>query len=161
MNRLRAKIVLVLAALAVSVQASAWCGKGHPTPAQEFNDSGAVIVGKVTAQDAWSHDGEFTDGTLYTVQVTEVLKGAVAETITLYSESSSGRFPMDVGTTYLVFAYRGVFENRATLEWAIDNCGNSTAVQGKQDLLAEVRHLAAAAAQQPVTGGAPARPDRP
>jgi len=160
MNSLRARIALVLAVLALSVHASAYCGKGHPTAAQEFNDSDAVIVGKVTAQDEWSHDGQFTDGTLYTLQITEVLKGTPAKAITVYSENSSGRFPMDVGTTYLIFAYRGVFENRATPEWAVDNCGSSTAVQGNQELLAEVRHLAAIAAQQVVPADAGASPPR-
>ncbi|HTS54293.1 MAG TPA: hypothetical protein VMH26_13545, partial [Burkholderiales bacterium] len=70
--------------------------------AQEFSDSGAVIVGSVTTQEQWSHDGEFWDGTLYTVQVSEVLKGAPTKTINIYSENSSGRFPMDIGTTYLI-----------------------------------------------------------
>ena len=154
MSSLPATIVRLFAGFALVSDASAWCGMGHRTVAQEFSDSGAVIVGSVTTQEQWSHDGEVWDGTLYTVQVTEVLKGAPTKTINVYSENSSGRFPMDIGTTYLIFAYRGVFENRASPEWAVDNCGNSTAVHANQQLLADVRHLAAVAAQPVVPADA-------
>lgn len=154
MNSLPARIACMFAGLALACDASAWCGMGHRTVTQEFNDSNVVVVGKVTAQEQWSHDGEFWDGTFYTVRVTEVLKGTPPKAMEIYSENSSGSFPMDIGTTYLLFVYRGVFDDRATPEWAVDNCGNSTAVQGKESLLADVRHLASVAAQQVVPADA-------
>ena len=72
------------------------------TVAQEFSGSDVVVLGKVTGQDQWSHDGEFWDGTLYTVRVTEVLKASPTTVMNTYSENSSGRFPMDIGTTYVL-----------------------------------------------------------
>lgn len=137
------KIAALLLVAALPMAASAYCGKGHPDVAQELNDSRLVLVGSVSSATDWSHAGGFTDGTLYSVEVTESLKGEAPPTMTLYSENSSGRFPMEVGVSYLIFAYEGVFEFRTSPEFAVDNCGNSGSLREPkaQAALKQVRRL--------------------
>jgi hypothetical protein len=71
------------------------------------------------------------------------LKGERLSTVTLYSENSSGRFPMEVGVSYVIFASEGTFEFRASPEFAIDNCGNSGSLREPkaQASLEQVRRL--------------------
>jgi hypothetical protein len=150
------KAAAVVILVAVPMAASAFCGRGHPDVARELKDSRLVFVGKVLGATEWSHDGGFPDGTLYSVEVTDLLKGAGPSLVTLYSENSSGRFPMETGASYVIFAYEGAFEFRTSPEFAVDNCGNSgsLAEPRAQDVLAQVRRLTHA----PRTAAQPAAP---
>ena len=118
--------------------------RAHPSVEKEFRDSPIVLVGKVIkAGNYLSKDS--VDGTFYSVEVTETLKGSPAKTLELYCENSSGRFPMEVGDSYLVFAYRGPFEGISGWRWAIDSSGNSKQLDKAKSTLAQVRSLKRAA----------------
>jgi hypothetical protein len=114
--------------------------KAHPSVEKEFQDSLIVFVGTVVkARNFLGESG--IDGTFYSIEVTETLKGCPAKSLELYSENSSGRFPMEVGDSYLVFAYQGVFEGISRRQWAIDNCGNSERVGAAAGTLVTARCL--------------------
>ena len=79
--------------------------------------------------------------TFYSVKVAQALKGSPSKTVELYSENSSGRFPMQIGEQYLVFADYGVFEGIRGRKLAINNCGNSAPLAKAQKALAVLHAL--------------------
>jgi len=97
------------------------CLEGHPSVRQEYAKSWAVFTGRVlsarevppTADDRW------LNGTMYTVGVRRVMRGTPPTRLDVFSENSSGRFPMDRGVVYLLFVYHDLGR------YAVDNCGNS------------------------------------
>ena len=136
--KLIASSVLVVAAAA---SAAAYCDSS-PTVEQEFKSSVLVFVGKVTKERKVAlQSGAVTGGTFYSVKVAQALKGSPSKTVELYSENSSGRFPMQVGEQYLVFADYGVFEGIRGRKLAINNCGNSAPLAKAQKALAVLHAL--------------------
>ena len=79
--------------------------------------------------------GAYYDGHNYTVQVHEVFKGNPTNTVVIFSENSSGRFPMSVGSTYILFVYYELGR------YQIDSCGNSGLLSEKQNVVQNVRQL--------------------
>ena len=105
----------------------------------EFERSDAVLIGTVTAT---RHVGEtkgYYEGDFYTVKVQEVFRGTVPETIRVFTENTSGRFPMLVGAKYLLFVDRQPDDR-----FMVDNCGNSAVLPGGEATLEAVRQLAKA-----------------
>jgi hypothetical protein len=111
------------------------CLEGHPSIPIEFAKSPHIIIGEVTQVDAVSERGNYYDGHNYTVRIIETIKGNLKSIIFIFSENSSGRFPMRVGESYILFLYEEV----NTLQ--VDNCGNSGLLTKKQDVVKEVRNL--------------------
>jgi len=64
-----------------------------------------------------------------------ILKGRPRKTFIVFSENTSGRFPMNAKKSYLVFVYREHGRLR------IDNCGNSGLLDGSAPALAEALSL--------------------
>ncbi len=85
--------------------------------------------------------GGFIRGTFYSVKVAQTLKGSPSNKVELYSENSSGRFPMRIGVQYLVFADYGVFEAISGERLAINNCGNSAPLSKAHKALGILRKL--------------------
>lgn len=82
-------------------------------------------------------------GALYQVQIRQSLKGPTPARLVLFSENSSGRFPMVVGRDYLIFVRdqrEPWLDDRPAL--SVDPCGNSGLVEASGDVL---RRLNAAA----------------
>jgi hypothetical protein len=115
--------------------AFAICVNGHPSLEQEYENSSVVFVGRVISKESTSESKNYLDGITYSVSVQEILRGASARTFRLFSENSSGRFPMRVSATYLVFAYEAL--GRLT----VDNCGNSGELSEKAELLSVLRKM--------------------
>jgi len=131
---------LVLIAVVASSPANAYCGLGNPSIEQEYRDSAVVLRGRAVSEKSVPKAGATEEGTLYTLSVTEPLKGKVSKTIQVFSENSSGRFPMSSGEQYLVFA------SSEQGRLSIDNCGNSGVLCGMSNLVfARIVHLALAA----------------
>jgi hypothetical protein len=132
---MRALIVLILC----STFACAACPNGYPTISEEYNGSAAVLVGNVVGDriTPLSEDEYFFDGDTYTVIPVRVIKGRPASRIDLFSENSSGRFPMRVGREYLIFAYK----DHGRL--IVNNCGNSEPIHNAKNALAQVIAVAA------------------
>ena len=130
------KILLTaISFLLMSTIATAVCLKGHPSIAEEYADSQSVFIGKVTSIQDVPESGDYYDGHNYTVQVQEVFKGNPTNTVVIFSENSSGRFPMSVGSTYILFVYYELGRNQ------VSNCGNSGLLSEKQDVIQAVRPL--------------------
>jgi hypothetical protein len=112
------------------------CLNGHPSVEQEFRRSSLVFVGRVTAATAVPETKSFYEGTRYTVMVKEVFRGRPRRTLTVFSENSSGRFPMDVGVDYLVF-----LSVRGGEPAMVDTCGNSGPVTETAAAIETVKQL--------------------
>lgn len=115
--------------------AFAVCVNGHPSPQQEYENSVVVFVGRVVSEESTPVSKKYLDGITYSLNVQEILRGTSAKTFRLFSENSSGRFPMRVGATYLVFAYE------ALGRLMVDNCGNSGELSEKTKLLSVLRNI--------------------
>lgn len=139
------KFITLLAAFVSSCVTSvdAYCFT-NPSVKEEFKSSDVVIVGIVIRSTNILDSDGFINGTFYSIRVSEVLKGSPSKTVELYSENDSGRFPMQIGVSYLLFAYDGVFEGAKESHLAIDSCGNSGTLKQSQSesKLKMVRDLA-------------------
>jgi hypothetical protein len=118
--------------IAIFIHAStvaAYCDR-YPTVPDEFKSSelvlSATVVRKKLVPDS---EPTFYAGTIYYLKVHRVYKGAKIAHLKLFSENTSSRFPMDVGTTYLVFAAheQDLFKNTNT--YYINSCGNSKQIK--------------------------------
>jgi hypothetical protein len=124
--------------LACSTLAAAVCVNGHVTVKDEYSKSEYVLTAVVISASKvpGSRDGQDLDGTEYKLRSLRILKGHPTESFTVFSENSSGRFPMDAKKTYLVFVYGEHGRLR------LDNCGNSGLLNASANVLAEVLNLA-------------------
>jgi hypothetical protein len=98
----------------------AYCNQPEPTARCEFLNSTAVFVGTVTStRDEPGRGPTDNDGWIYTLTVQRRFRGAPSNTIEVYTENASARFPLDNGKQYLLFAFR----SQGRLQ--IFGCGNS------------------------------------
>ena len=118
--------------------ASAACLLTDYSTGAEYFRSEAVLVGSVLSERniPESDVPDTPGGTYYMVRVLKTLRGIPTRTVEIFSENSSGRFPMHIGTSYLLFLYRqqGVL--------SADYCGNSGPLTTKADVLRKARQLA-------------------
>jgi hypothetical protein len=114
------------------------CVVGNPTVPEEYHLR-RVFVGTVLSE-RYEPPTKYFDqeGTTYTVRVDEPIRGQLLRTIRIFSENTSARWPMQVGTKYLLFVYRD--SGRAI----VDYCGNSEVYSASSPKLREVRRLKAA-----------------
>jgi len=128
-------IIIAISIFLLSSIADAVCLKGNPSVEQEYADRQSVFIGKVLENKHVPESRDYYDGDEYIVQVQEVFKGESRHKIVIFCENSSGRFPMTVGSTYILFVYieLGRFQ--------VSNCGNSGLLSDKKDVLSTVRTL--------------------
>jgi hypothetical protein len=92
----------------------------------EFGKSLAVVTGTVAGERVTpEHKGRY-EGMTYTLNLQDLFRGRVSPAFERFSENSSGRFPMIKGMEYLLFIY----DYGDVL--AVDNCGNSGLLTGRQ-----------------------------
>ena len=128
-----ATLAALMLALTLS-DARATCPRVRVTVRDEYRGSDVVVVGTVTRATAVPLSRDFQEGTAYLVRVNETLKGKAPAQLRLFSENSGARFPMRVGTKYLLFIDH--------LERSvIDNCGNSGTLATRRRALAAARRL--------------------
>ena len=114
------------------------CLNGHPSVAEEYRTAKAVVLATVrTERLIPSADKEFYDGTLYRISVDKAFHGKLGSEAEIFSENSSGRFPMTVGRRYLLFIYSA----RGRMQ--VDYCGNSGLLSERGKELQQVEQLAA------------------
>ncbi len=106
-----------------------------PTASCEFLNSDAVFVGTVVSIKVAPARGDEYAGWLYNLKVQELFRGPHMKTIQVFTEASSGEFPLDREKTYLIFAY----EYNSRLE--ITNCGNSCPLSNARPALRELQKL--------------------
>ena len=117
MKNLLVSFALILSAAAASAQ----CRASHMTVSDELHNSGETIVGTVLGAQNTPDSSFHLDGVNYVVKVDRILHGKMMghDTVTIFSENSPEKFPMEVGKQYLLFVHLNY--NR----YEIDNCGNS------------------------------------
>ncbi len=116
------KTLFVSCALILSAAtALGQCRTNRLTVSDELHTSGETIVGTVQAAQNAPDSSFHLDGVNYIVKVDRVLHGKLlgTDTVTIFSENSPEKFPMQVGKQYLLFVHLDY--NR----YEIDNCGNS------------------------------------
>ena len=124
-----------------STAAVAYCPE-YPTIEQEFKTSEFVFIGEVrSTQKVHPGSDDFFDGINYVVKVSERLRGTPGNTVTLFSENSSGRFPMQIGAKYLVFTslQAGTFAKAPV--YTVSYCGHSGTLHSRPKTLSAIRHL--------------------
>jgi hypothetical protein len=131
-------LILLALELFQSVASFAVCGRyGYPSVNQEFETSKYVAEVLITRERHLpaTSDERFLDGSEYELKVLTQFKGKARPTLWVFSENSSGRFPMDVNRKYLVFVY-----SKGRLQ--IDTCGNSARLQDSARALEALRKIA-------------------
>ena len=128
--------IVVLIFFTYSITAAV-CIEGHVPVETEYSQAALVLTADVVSSQAVpeSKDGYFLGGVNYTVRVAESLKGHSSQNLKIFSENSSGRFDMELGKRYLIFAYK----EHARLR--IDSCGNSGVLVMSEQTLAKARVL--------------------
>ena len=79
----------------------------------------SVSSGRQGAEDSTSDE---LGGTLYTLVIQESFVGRALGQVNVISENSSGRFPMQKGTTYIVFLY---VQEEGVGSWTLDSAQSS------------------------------------
>ena len=103
----------------------------------EYGKSVAVVTATVLSERVIpdKSEPEFIAGTIYTLRIQESFRGTLTNIAEVYSENTTGRFPMVKGRTYLLFLYR----DEGLL--SADPCGNSGLTSQKKDVLKTVHAL--------------------
>ena len=83
-----------------------------------------------------------TGGIQYKVRVKESLRGRHKDWLTIFSENSSGRFPMELGLPYLLFVSPNKVEAFPKPVLVVDSCGHSDLLPKSTEVLKEIRRLA-------------------
>jgi hypothetical protein len=126
-----------LAALALffAPRCFGFCFQPVPSVVCEFLNSDAVFVGRVISIQAAPPWSEELDGSLYTLSVEELFRGPNSGKISVYRENSSGRYTLEVGKEYLIFATQnlGRFE--------IGSCGNDVPLSQAMATIQRLRKL--------------------
>jgi hypothetical protein len=133
---LRAFLILA-ATLSHPPFGSAYC----PVPAiranGEFFKSDAVFIGTVLSIRETPDSDKDVGGWFYRLRIEEPFRGPSPKVITVYTENSSARFPLEKGRKYLLFAYK----QNGRLE--IYGYGNSALLSEASDALTRLNNLRA------------------
>ena len=111
----------------------ATCLNGNPSLEQEFHGAAMVFVGRVDSEEFTSESTNYLDGTTYALHVEEMLRGSRQKTVKIFSENTSGRFPLQIGASYLILAHKELDRLQ------VDSCGNSGEVSSKTEALVLLR----------------------
>lgn len=147
-GRTLAAMLLASVFTAMAGTASGSCLDGrHPSPEQEFADSAIVATGtaRVARIVVDRDDPQGYIATVYEIRVREIFRGRIPRRLYVESENTSSRFPMEEGTTYLMFLQHD--DHRAA--YFIDNCGNSAPVGAARALLPRLRKMSATTGTMP------------
>jgi hypothetical protein len=131
-------LLSALSLLAFTRQAYAFCFAPQLQVSDEYFISDFVITGTVVSNryEKDPQDPDSLTGTFYTIRVVKTWHGKAPESLTLYSENSTARFPMRVDGTYILFVTKS--DNG---KWIIDNCGNSGLLPSANKVLSALRAL--------------------
>lgn len=106
----------------------------------EVRDSPSIAVGTVISVRALQEDPSDPVGVtafIYTVDLSQELKGNLPKRITLRAENDSGSYRMVRGETDLLFL------SYLDGKFMVDACGNSTVLPAGQKVMIEVRKMLA------------------
>jgi hypothetical protein len=137
LNHISLLSVLLFAALALCspFSAFAYCPVPEIRANGEFFKSDAVFTGTVLSIRKTPDARHAPGGWLYRMRIEETFRGSTRDELTVYTEDSDVRFPLDMNQEYLLFAYR----RHGRLE--IDSCGNSSLLTEAGELLRKLTQL--------------------
>lgn len=126
-------IALLLCHILLSAAAFALCPGPQIKANGEFFKADLVFTGKVLSE----HYVERGDNAwwYYRIRLWQVLKGPALKEVTVYTEDASSRFPLEIGSDYLLFADR-----RRERFW-IDSCGNSALLSEAAESLDRIKSI--------------------
>jgi hypothetical protein len=128
-------LLLVALELSLSPSGSAVCPVPQMKANGEFFKANVVFVGRVLSIRTVSDKGDDLGGWFYQLRVEESFRGPVIQEITVFTENSSARFPLELKREYLLFAHK----QSHRLE--INSCGNSAKLSEAGDSLQRLRNL--------------------
>ncbi len=121
----------------------AFCPQPPAKVCAEYFHRDLVVVGTVESQrEVPDEEPGFVKGWAYRLRVRKVFKGPTVETVEIFTENASARFPLTVGGDYLLFA------SRRDGAWAIDSCSLSQPLSEAQEIIRELERV------MKTTGGA-------
>jgi hypothetical protein len=131
-------LVTTIGVFSAARQSFAFCLGPQLRVSDEYYVSPLVLTGTVIGQklEVAPDDPDGSTGTFYKVHVDKTWRGTPQQTITLYSENSTARFPMQQHKAYVLFVTRS-----PEGKWVVDNCGNSNQLPSADKTLAALRHL--------------------
>lgn len=134
---MRLGVAFSLVALLAIADSQAVCLLDDYSIEGEYQRSEAVVLASVASERVVPDpdDPKGFAGIIYTLHVQESFRGTPSKTMEVFSENSSGRFPMEKGKAYILFLYRQ--QGRLSADY----CGNSGPALQKQDVVAVVRRL--------------------
>src|SRR5438876_10376639 len=104
--RIRATPLLVTLAVCVLPRtAAAVCLLNDYSVRAEYDRSAAVVTGHVISERSVGESGGYYEGVVYIVNVDVVYHGKMSGRIELFSENTSGRFPIPRPERYALFAH--------------------------------------------------------
>lgn len=101
----------------------------------EFRKSAYVVVARAISRRDIG-DRRDIGGTEYRVVPSRILKGHPARSLVVFSENSSGRFPMDLNRDYVLFLH-----NWRGTRYSVDNCGYSGLVSDSARTLKQLESV--------------------
>lgn len=128
---------MALAILWHSPVSSAYCPVPGIRANGEFFKSDVVLIGTVLSIRESPDTDDDVGGWFYRMRVEEIFRGPIRKVISVHTENSSARFPLQKGQKYLLFAYL----KNGRLE--IYGCGNSARLSEAADALTRLKSLAA------------------
>ena len=81
-------------------------------------------------------------GAYYDVDVIETFKGGPPKRLRLFSENTTARFWLDVGSELLIFVTDELFDPPIGWKPTLDICGNSSLANNSQATVSQVKQLA-------------------
>ena len=75
-------------------------------------------------------------------KITRSFKGAAPSELRLFSENSTARFWLDVGSDVVLFITEERFEEPIGTHLTVDTCGNSALSDKSEPMLSKLAHLA-------------------
>lgn len=115
--------------------AAAFCFQPNPKVCAEFFRNDAVLTGTVLAEYKVVGEDDSIYGWTYRLRVKRVYRGHAGDEIEVFTENDSGRLPLEVGETYLLFPR--TIDGRLTIGY----CGNSAKLTEAGDALRQLDDL--------------------
>lgn len=117
-----------------------FCLEPHPSVACEFLNSDAVFTGKVISVRPVEDQG-YPTGWYYRLKVLTLFRGPQKKVIEVYTGNDSGRYPLDLGKQYLLFASREYGPAPDNGDLAIGNCDDNAPLYEAGKLISEIKKL--------------------
>ena len=101
---MRISSLILASVLAMPFKAQAVCLLGDYSLRTEFVRASAVVIAEALSEQIVPDPDDPVGfaATLYEVRIDESIRGSLHGVVELYSENSSGRFPLEIGKKYIL-----------------------------------------------------------